>query len=396
MSRIGGVKRRWPLGDIALLALIVAPLLAVLLVVCWRFVTKPKPAFVFPYDAGTAYEGVLLSDICFSSDGQSIAVLCRAANIYHVPDGKLLHSIPINERIMPYRGERKAAWNTSGTTFAVSSIDGQGCNVWDTKTWTVTRSLSLCVSAKLKDNIDVYVQALCWDRSGNLYMATDVLSDELTGGWLMKNPALAHPVVWWHDEHEPGCATPIGIAWEQCDLSAASVGRETLVAASYQQPSAFPVEILKVERQADGRPVVNKEYQIRKIKTARLRLSSDGAYLAAHDGDTFYLFQLLPRHEYKLILSRDAPLKMPGGALGPLKILDMSTDSRVVAYSSASRATVMHIPNGQVLLEVPNESKALALSPDGQLLAVPDLEKRLVCFYRIVSKANTENDSAAK
>ena len=53
------------------------------------------------------------------------------------------------------------------------------------------------------------------------------------------------------------------------------------------------------------------------------------------------------------------------------QIVDLSSDGQIAAYQAKDRVVVLHVPDLHLLLEVPNKTYALALSPNGLLLAIP-------------------------
>lgn len=369
--------RRLSNRGVATLIVACGALLVLVVVLGWQVGGSRKADF------GFAYEGGPLSDLRFSADGKQIALVLHMARIYSAIDGKVIRAIDANGPSRANEGERRCAWNASGTRFAISTTNGQGCSVLNTRGWNVEGRFSLCLAAAQKEQLFVDVRSLSFDRLDNLYMATAGTKTELTGSWESENPSLVHPIVWSNKQQGDGCALPFtSYAGAQFDMSIAGDDRGTLVAVSYWELS--PVTIVRVRRDEDGRVIAKEEYRITELKAALVRLAADGKFLVAHDGERVYVFQLLENHQYRLIVSRDAPRNMPTFAVPALTMLDVSSDGHTVAYSSGSTASVMRIPDGQKLLEIPSTSRTLALSPDGKVLAVPELSQRMILFYRIV------------
>jgi WD40 repeat protein len=360
-----------------LIGLLLTMSLSLLIGLRWA---KAKSVFAFPYP------GEAVSDIRFSPDGRMLAVVTTETRIYQVSDGRAISQIE--------NGAWKCAWNSSGSSLAAAAADGQGCDVWDTTTWNVKRRLRLSLSDGETTQLHyLYATSVCFDQHDNLYMATEGVWEYPISLWQKSIPSLEHAIVWWNDDKDRARPQPIGTcARSQYDLSAASVGRDTLVAVSYDESTTnpCPVEILKIHSEPDGGRVVEREYQLRELQMTRLHLSTDGKYLVARDANRFYLFELSAHHAYKLVHSRDDPLS-PTTVAGPnLKMLDLSTDGHMAAYGSDNRVTVMHIPDCRILVEIPEKSKALALSPNGRMLAMANRERKVIAFYRIPQSEQTE------
>jgi hypothetical protein len=256
-------------------------------------------------------------------------------------------------------------------------------DLWESKTWTHKRHLVLALSAADRKIVGFVPPAgVCFDRQGDLYCA------EPYNGWDGLVPRLLRAKVWWNGSSSVD-AESIGSSNDAFDLSVSSLGPDTRVAVSNEEP-VCTLEILRIQSSA-GKRMVRPEYKLNISEShglvmAWVCLSADGKYLVARDSAQLCLFKLFDDHA-KLVYSRpDKFATLVTGAVQ--RVLDVSLDGRFAAYGSEHRIRVIRIPEGDSVLEVPQEPDSLALSPDGRLLAVASRQRKSILFYRITQGKN--------
>jgi WD40 repeat protein len=359
-------RRRRPAGTFALAALILAPFVVVAAAFGWWLRSPPSAEFSF------AYGGRRVSDLRFSPDGSLIAA-CEQ------DDGLTLLQVADGQRRGPTEGSAlvtQCAWNPAGTVFAAAVRNGTECVLWDSKTWKVKKQLRAPLPAGIKSLKDRYSIGLAIDQNHSVYLATVQFGDVEKPPNYWGSPILSQQaLVWWGGEPDVERPASIGLS-DEFDVSTASIGRDTLVALAYWSHS---VELFKVRYDQMGRRTIEKQFELPTTEQTRIQLSADGRFLAARNTARFLVFQLTGLSGPKLILTRDDDLDLHMTA--STKIVDVSSDGQIAAYQGKERVVVLHVPNGRVLLEVPNKTYALALSPDGRLLAVPTGSQ--ISFYRV-------------
>jgi hypothetical protein len=340
----------------------------------------PTPAPLFQF----AHRGSMALDLHFSPDGRQLAVVLESivtgenlkqwTRIYDVPDGNVLQEIA--------NGNRRCAWSPNGCMLAVLHGIGVDFDLWDTRTWTKKQRLHLTVlddmirsgTIRPDDQNMVWVQRLCFDQHANLYVVENSVAGELE-----LPPHLVRPHAWCNEGGHLVGGESIGTVPEistQFDISAAPVGSETRVAIAYCSgpPRNCRVDILKVRMDAGGKRSVEREYQLPEGGT--VCLTPNGEYLAMLNR-SFSLFRFSNNHA-DLVYSREAK---PAAHTG--SELDVSLDGRLAAYASEGQVHVVRIPDCRSVLAIRQRAYAIALSPDGRLLAVADPDRESIRFYRI-------------
>jgi hypothetical protein len=323
-------------------------------------------------------------DLHFSPDGHQLAVVLESivtgenlkqwTRIYGVPDGKVLLEIA--------NGNRRCAWSQNGSMLAVLHGIGVDFDLWDTRTWTRKQRVHLTVlddmirfgTIRPDDPNMLWVKRLCFDQHANLYVVQNSVAGELE-----LPPHLVRPHAWWNEAGHLVEGESIGTVPAtptQYDISAASVGRETRLAIAYCSgpPRSCRTEILRVHMDAGGKRTVGREYQLPEGGT--VCLTPDGQYLAMLNR-SFCLFRLYDSHA-DLVYSRAVQPAMHTGSE-----IDVSLDGRLAAYASRGQVDVVRIPDCRCMLVVRQSAHAIALSPDGRLLAVADPDRESIRCYRI-------------
>jgi WD40 repeat protein len=365
-SELRRPRRPWPAGDFALAALILAPFLVAAATFGWWLLSPPWPEFSYPY------EGRRVFDLRFSPDGSVIAA-CEhddGLTVFQMADAQRLGPTQFSAPIM------KCAWNPTGTLFATAARDGTSCVVWDSKTWKVKKQLRAPPPADINSLKDRYSTGLAVDQDGSVYLTTVNFGDVEKTPNYWGSPLLSQQaLVWWGDGANVQGPASIGLN-DEFDVSTASVGRDTLVALAYWSHS---VEIFRVRYDQIGRRTIEKQFTLPRTQESRIQLSADGRFLAARNTARFLVFQLTGLSTPKSIFSRDDDL---GRTMAPpMKIAGLSSDGQIAAYQVKEHVVVLHLPEGRVLLEVPSKADALAISPDGRLLAIPTGSQ--ISFYRV-------------
>jgi WD40 repeat protein len=332
----------------------------------WWLRSPPSPEFSYPYG------GRRVSDLRFSPDGSLIAA-CEQ------DDGLTLFEVAVGKRRGPARGSvpvTQCAWNPMGTVFASAVRNGTECVLWDSKTWEVKKQLRAPLPAGIESLKDRYSIGLAIDQNDSVYLATVEFGNVEKAPNYWGSPLLSQQaLVWWGDNPDVQGPASIGLS-DEFDVSTASVGRDTLVALAYWSHS---VEIFRVRYDQIGRRTIEKQFELPRTEQTRIQLSANGRFLAARSTARFLVFQLTGLSKPKLIFTRDDDLELRMTA--STKIVDLSSDGQIAAYQAKDRVVVLHVPDARLLLEVPNKTYALALSPNGLLLAIPTGLQ--ISFYRV-------------
>lgn len=364
VSEVNRPRRRRPAGTFALAALILAPFVVAAAAFVWWLRSPPSPEFSYPYG------GRRVSALRFSPDGSLIAA-CEhddGLTLLQVADGQRLGPTKFSTPIMQ--------WNPAGTVFAAAVRNGTECVLWDSKTWKVKKHLRAPLPSGIKSLKDRYSIGLAIDQDDSVYLATVEFGDVEKPPNYWGSPLLSQQtLVWWGDDPDIQRPVSIGLS-DEFDVSTASVGRDTLVALAYWSHS---VEIFKVRYDQVGRRTIEKQFELPTTEATHIQLSADGRFLAARNSARFLVFRLTGQSKPKLIFTRDDDLDLRMTVC--TRIVDMSSDGHIAAFQGKERVVVLHVPDGRVLLEVPNKTYALAISPDGRLLAVPTRSQ--ISFYRV-------------
>jgi hypothetical protein len=277
-------------------------------------------------------------------------------------------------------GAWQCPWNTDGTLLAVADFQGLEYDLWDTKSWTRKRHLSIPLSAAEKQIVrHLAPVGLSFDSHGNVYTALPYT------GWDGSVPQLLRAKVWWGGDRAVENSKSIGgCDVSSVDLSVAPMGQETRVAISNENAKCT-LEILRIQGPG-GKRIVRREYALTAVEAhglnlARICLTNDGKYLVGHDGFQLCVFELSDT-QAKLVYSRPDKIatSMPGVLL---HLFDVSLNGHFAAYGADHRIRVIKIPDGQTALEIEQEPDSLALSPDGRLLALISRKRKSILLYHV-------------
>lgn len=316
------------------------------------------------------------------------------------PDGKHLTAITNDsELVRPHytthildaEGEKKlftmepggavGAWNSDGTLFAAAravfpmSIDQwsdelstPAIELWDTKDWTAKQTLQI---PRLPDGI-LDVGCVCFDRFGNVYAATHPSGDwhdwsNRARMWSAPNPRKAA-----YDE----TSTEIGDA-SAVSITSGLVGEDARLVIGYAGEE--PIQVFRGRQDSNGDVVFTKEYTLPAMKHAYVRLTPDGQFLCAANGDEFYLFKLLEVRAEKLVEIREQSYQWNFFAFTPSGV---SHDGRHVAHlwSMPGIVRVFDTSDGETVLSLPHATP-FAISPDSKKIAY--VNEGRIAFRRI-------------
>jgi hypothetical protein len=350
-----------------------------------RALSPPSPpplptscSFACPYDGNMAV------DMRFSPDNRRLAVVsadphsryysAQKTFIYDVATRTLQHEID--------GGAWRCAWNAQGTQLATLTWSGLDVDVWNSKTWTRERRLTVGLSPSDRQIVQffpVLPGTLCFCQTGSLYLAPTY------GGWDGDVPALRGAQVWWNGSPKAEPEKIGSCATEPFDLSAAALGLDTRVVVS-NEVADCTLEIMRVS-DSGGKHIVKSQYrlsaaQAHGLRRAQICLSGNGRYLAARDEtQQLCLFEVFDDHLALLSAQQDkAATTLPTAGL---RFVDLSLDGRFAAYESEHRIRVVRVPSGKPVLDVNEEPAGFALSTNGRLLALASPERKSILFFEI-------------
>lgn len=323
----------------------------------------------------------------FSPDGRMLAVLLHreadkkhvfCTRIYLVSDGALLRELP--------GGSLRCAWNWDGSLLALARDNWPDVEIWDVRTWTLNRRLTLFDASRAKPLVSfgkkprpkseeaygLMCGSLGFDRQGNLFVVEwSRYSEEVPTAFPYEFPRAA---VFWK-------AAGGGTEIDDVDyaISVASLGDTTRLAYCQNQR----VQISRFEKSDGGAGKLRHEYTIYDVLLSPgVCLSSDGKRLLAADDRTACLFELLDDHA-KLIHSQEHH------GFSSQFGCTVSRDGRFAGYESEERVTVVRIPSFETALQI-DANASFDLSPDGRLLATEESGRFATRLYRIPDEVKKE------
>ena len=312
-------------------------------------------------------------DLHFAPDGKRLAVVFvgdharEVTRIYEIPGGNVLKEIP--------NANDRCAWSPDGSLLAVLDGNAIDFDIWDTRTWERKQQLHLSILDDLirsgvirrDDKNMLVVRRLWFDEHGNLYVVEDNI-----GGELERAHEVPRPHVWWNKGGRLVDGGSFGTSTSKesnYDASAASTAGETRLALNY----GGGIQILSVRPGAGGTPAMQLRYQL--DGGGEICLTPDGQYLAMLRRE-FQIYRLFDDHA-ELIYSRKVQ---------PAYNIDVSRIGGLVAYTSRGQVNVIRIRDGRTVLTIRQDARAIALSPDEDMLAVVDSEHpESIRIYRVPS-----------
>jgi WD40 repeat protein len=317
-----------------------------------------------------------ISDLRFSPDGLTLAVSRREreTDIVRVSDGTLLQKLP--------GGGLRCAWNSDGSLLAVARSHWPDIELWDSRTWTLQKRLSLYDPEKGRPKSEapygLMCFSMCFDRWNNLYIAEESSYDS----------EVQQPDAF------PDVIPQKAVFWRACDalseirahrlFSVASVGNAARLACSDFGYGSPGVEVWSVQTPTIGPGLIQQKYAVPQLRNGGwVSLSADGKYLVVRSDENFLLLELFDDHA-EVIRAKE----MKGdSAIWPTT--DIAANGSAAALTGRDRVTVLEIPSGRTLLEIKGplitsrRSPSIALSPDGRLLATTDWDRRSVRIYQV-------------
>jgi WD40 repeat protein len=363
--------------------------------VAWFFFGEPAPESEF------FYVGNQVVDLRFSPDGQKLAIVSlevpppdsakfQVTRIVRVSDGELIHGIP--------NAAWKCAWNSDGSLLATVGVNGIDFALWETKKWSLKRQLVLTPPPAAKNSADAgsdadtkaldpgIVQRLCFNRQGSLFAVSFAADSDSHSDY-------NHAKIWWDPLGKSAVAESIGSCGGPWDLAVADSGKDSLVALCYKTPCS--PEVLKIgvksgKTQVEGK-VVLKDLP-HELSSPRIDLAPDGNILLARDAEHLDMF-VLSSGEPRLVSSIDSLAPIVKGSLLIYKRVVISRDGRFAAYDTEGHLNVIRLPDGKPVLTITHVPCALALAPDGSLLAIADSGRHSILFYRVPGGGSGSTDA---
>ncbi len=302
----------------------------------------------------------------FSPDGLLLAVSRYegGTGIFVVADGTLVRKLP--------GGSLRCAWNFDGSRLAVARSNWPDIELWDTRTWTMQKRLSLYDPKKgrprSEQDYGLNCFSLCFDRWENLYVVEQSDYHAMSDYWLAQ-PANAFPydfpgqAVFWRSDDTLSEIPPTSNSEYSHFLALASVDDATCLVCS----GSYEVEIWSVQTPKTGPGAIRRKFPVPELapENTSVSLTADGKYLAACTTGAFFLLKLFNDH---VAMIDCQPLGWRHERFPMLSTTDVAANGSVAAFASKDWVTVVEIPSGRPVLEI-NARALIALSPNGRLLA---------------------------
>jgi hypothetical protein len=175
------------------------------------------------------------------------------------------------------------------------------------------------------------------------------------------------------------------------DMAVGSFNRKTRVAVSYPgQEGDCQVEVVTFDPQLPEKAVVQTAFSLPNLDWAYVAMSADGRYLAVRTQTMCAAYELLEDRAQLLRSWRD-PLH---GETAPTawwwwQAVEMASKAPIAAYSSNRHVKVCRLPSCESVLDLQLEWEpyAIALNPDGTVLAIANADRQNICFYKTSVKA---------
>jgi len=352
----------------------------------WQRDSGPPPDFAWHVD------GAVVEDLRFSPDGKLLAVIARDDRNVNSPQHASVHRAATGELIHKIDDAALAcAWSADGSALAVVAFDPWYVDIWDTANWTRRVRLGYMDSPEHKDEATIIrPRRLCFDRPGNLY-----LSDWIDFDGTFSPELLGFRV--WQNAAKGAAKLQIVNSYNSRDLACATVGTNTRLAfpasAARRSAPASPARVVTIAGSPVAKPRVLREYNLPGLVNAALEMTPDGRYLIARDSAAITAVELFDDHG-KVLWSLPDDLGVPS-VTEPMHAFALSANGELAFGGTDGHVKVIRIADRDKLLDLDfgKSGGEIALSPDGQLLAMSDDARRRIRFYKVPPRADPERKS---
>jgi WD40 repeat protein len=336
----------------------------------------PRPELIVP-SAGDC-------DLDFSPDGRLLAAVDTknqgagqgAVRVYGIADHQTVANLGI--------GADCCAWSPDGTLLGVARTGPARLELWNTTTWTLSDTVAVPDVDGEGSRGSVIFGGLCFDQIQNVFVVARVESSTF-------KQRCSHAFVWWNLSGVRSRQLETIGSYPKAEAFSLSVssgtGSETVLAISYvcAQHAAdkkdVPLEVLRIWYEG-GRRIIRQGEILPLTHETWVRVSPDGKTLAALTGpDGFHewgLFKLGTNFNGSWSLS-DSNNRAPDLDEMRFQKVDFSAASRLAILTVADKferrsPQVFDLASDKkdsFWPQIPgDDSTAVALSPDGHLLAV--------------------------
>ena len=273
------------------------------------------------------------------------------------------------------------AWNFDGSLLAVARSNWPDIELWDSRTWTMHKRLSLYDPKKGRPKSDVpyglLCHSLCFDRWDNLYVVELSAYD-------------------WEAQQQdafPYQFPPASAFWRASDarsdiphtklfaphfVTVATLGEATRLVCSSRGGQGPGVEVWSVQTPKTGPGVIGRKYTIPTLgsRVMPISLTADGKYLVANGPERFFIAELFDDHA-DVIYAEQRPRRITG-----VSTIEVAANVPLVACMERDTMAVLTIPSARSVLEFPSPGW-MTLSPNGRLVATTGPHRRSVQIYQV-------------
>ncbi len=335
-----------------------------------------------------------VGQLVFSPNGKFLAVATSIGNFPRPQYVAYVFDVEKCQQVVKFNpGGSACAWNSDGSSFALarivhpdrsSGLQTRGepltIEVWDATTWMLSQTLRI---PSISTNISPSIQSLFFDEKNNLFATTHINEfaryNQDSREWADNLLCWRVSTVESGKYSEPAVLVDAGAG--VFGAASCTIKGGTRLAISRASLDS-PIEIHRMQEHGNGMPSLLLEFTLPAMKYADIRFTPDGRYMVAADFDQFRLYHMLDDHAELLIQTVQQSYLFLGDAW---HLVAVSGDSYYVAYTSGipGKVTVVRTIDGRVEYELENRPSAVAISPDGCLLAAAIKDENGIRFYSI-------------